>query len=80
VAVQPAAASADADTGDDAADVGDDNQNAPWLNRTDPVSDPQPIPAPGNADDADPDPAAAVADAVAVTGVRATGDRLLDLL
>ena len=80
VAVQPPAAQSDDDTGKDAADAGADNKDAPWLNRTGPVSDPQPIPAPGDADDADPDPAAAVADAVAVTGVMATGDRLLDLL
>jgi predicted lipid-binding transport protein (Tim44 family) len=80
VAVQPAAApAADAADGDDAADADADNQDAPWLNRTGPVSDPQPVPAPSG-DDADPDPANAVANAVAVTGVMATGERLLDLL
>ena len=81
VAVQPPAAQSDDDTGKDAADAGADNKDAPWLNRTGPVSDPQPVPAPGDDDTDDPDDADAVADAMAVTGVAATGDRLLmDLL
>jgi hypothetical protein len=80
VAVQPSAAPSDAgtDKGDDDGDAGDHN-DAPWLNRTGPVSDPRP-PAQQGTDDDDPDNAAAVADAVTVTGVAATGDRLLALL
>ncbi len=77
VAVQPPTAPGDTDRGA-AADAGDPHA-ALWLNRTGPVSDPQPVLAHHGADDAD--PADADPDnAMTVIDVVATGDRLLDLL
>jgi hypothetical protein len=60
-------------TAQDDQDVAADNDDkAPWLRRTGPVSDPKPAPVPGD-DGADSSPATAVA-------VVATGGRLMDLL